>query len=404
MRPPGTPFFLGEDFIRAACEAPGLKTETVARLITAARRVAHDETLRALAWYQHHRLFVAGAPSSEVRQWPVPDALGDDVGLFNALVLLSGTPHMQQVHRQHGVPDDVVRATVADLNLCIETEDYAEDHGIPGISPRILRWLLNHWRGDLYRLGRLQFVPARFGGRLRAFRHRRTGVVVALSEPGIRYRADGQLDGAGGVEDPEGAWVSALTLTEREAVGHPISPLGCALRETIALPADDWKLVLSPGDPTLDMHIAAGEPMDFDACGDSIRRALEFFPRHFPERPFVALTCFSWLLDAQFEHLLPRTSNLVRFQKEVYLFPIPFNGESTVATVFGRRMVAAWRGRDFAALPRATTMQRAFAAHLERGGHFRGGGCFLLPEDFRWGEQVYRVSSPPVRPADRAGE
>jgi hypothetical protein len=39
-------------------------------------------------------------------------------------------------------------------------------------------------------------------------------------------------------------------------------------------------------------------------------------------------------------------------------------------------------------------LQRAFARHLEVGGHFRGGACFLLKEDLAWGSQVYRRGWP----------
>ena len=53
-------------------------------------------------------------------------------------------------------------------------------------------------------------------------------------------------------------------------------------------------------------------------------------------------------------------------------------------TVFGCDETAA------KLLPRDTTMRRAFAEHLEQGGHFRGGGCFLLAEDFNWGSRTYR--------------
>jgi hypothetical protein len=146
---------------------------------------------------------------------------------------------------------------------------------------------------------------------------------------------------------------------------------------------------LAPGDPNLDIHIASGSPMDYDQCGESIRWALDFFPRHFPDRPFAGFACWSWILDPQFESLLPASSNLVRFQREVYLYPV--GGDSDViSTVFGYGHTAD----DQPSLPRKTTMQRAFAAHLESGGHFRDGGCFLLKEDVSWGSTYYRTHWP----------
>jgi hypothetical protein len=256
--------------------------------------------------------------------------------------------------------------------------------GFPGVSPRILNWLMNHWRGELYRLSRLQHIPCTFHGKVRAFRHRTKGTVVALSEDGVRYRADGQVDGAGGVFDKEKAWTATLRITDNEIVGYPIAPVGEAVHREVRLPASEWRQVLAPGDMVIGMHIPAGSPMAYELCGDSMRKAVEFFPKYFPDKPFVALTCFSWILDAQFEKLLPPTSNLVRFQKEVYLFPIPAGSEGALRTVFGVKY------KDWANVRRETVMQRAFAKHIDKGGHFRGGGCFLFPEDLNWGSRFYR--------------
>jgi hypothetical protein len=383
--------FLTPECVTWACREAYLPGDIAAAVAAAARRVAADGALRALAWYCHASLFGTDGGRPSVREWPLlTAALGRDAGMFYVLVLLSGTPRMQAVHRQRGIPADVVRATVLDLKLQLEREDYFQENGQWGISPRILGWLLNHWRGELYRLGRLQFVPGRFRDRLRAFRQRRTGSVIALSEEGVSYRGDGQVEGAGDVSDPEGSWTAALSETDRGVEGCPITPWGRAIREPTFLPADEWLPALTPGDGVLDIHIAAGSPMEFDACGASLRQALEFFPRHFPDRPFTGFACHSWILDAQFEQLLPSSSNLVRFQQEVYLLPGRSGSGTTIRTVFGHGLTLA----DLPRFPRETTMQRAFARHLEAGGHFRGGGCFLLREDLAWGRQVYRRGWP----------
>lgn len=390
-RPAGAPPFLAPDYVHWACEQAFLTPEMTAAALAAARRIAADDALSALAWYCHYQLFLQDREKPEVRRWPLlTTALDRDAGMFYVLVLLSGTPQMQAVHRARRIPPEVIKDTVLDLKLQLETEDYFLKYGHWGISPRILGWLLLHWQGELYRLGRLQFVPVPFGGRLRAFRHHTSGIVVALSEAGVRYRTDGQVDGAGDVYDPT-AWTSTLTLTGEATIGHPISPLGHVLETTLTLSGREWRQVLAPGDPTLDIHIPTGSPMNYDACGESLRQALAFFPRHFPDKPFVGFSCFSWILDAQFEQLLPPCSNLVRFQKEVYLFPIKGGSGGVINTVFGFGLNLA----DLPRFPRRTTMQRAFAAHLERGGHFRGGGCFLLKDDLDWGSQCYRRKTLP---------
>lgn len=371
---PAEVLFLRDDSVREACRRTWLSGDLAGQVLAAARTMREDPCLRALAWHCHHRSFVAEAGHPEVSAWPLPDgAMGDLAGLFYVVVVLSGTEFRERVHRQRGIPLAVVRETVSDLEICIRTERHAALGGPPGISPHIFGWLLRHWRGRLYRLGRLQFAFGRFSGKVRAFRNVESGVVVALSDHGSRFRADGQ------VMDTEGAWTATWRKQDDEIIGFPISPRGFAVKQEVRLPASRWRQVLAPGDPILEVHIPAGPPMAFDACGESFRRALDFFPRHVPDEPFRAFVCASWILDTQIDGLMPPDSNLVRFQREMYLFPIPSGGDMP------------WQVRmaDGQTQPR-TRMQRAFYEHVARGGRFHSGGCFLLADDLRWGEQVYR--------------
>jgi hypothetical protein len=387
--PAEPPAFLRPAAIAEACAAASMDEAQTKAAVATGGRIEGDPALRTLLWYYHYSMFLAVPFVFEATWPPLDDALGADAGMFHMLVVLSGMEHARQIHRGRGIAADVVRMTMSDLAFCLQHEDYTREHGRLGISVRIMSWLCNHCRGSMYRLGRLQFGPSKFAGGLRAYRNLRDGTVVALSEAGIRYRADGQLDGAGGIEDGPRSWVSKLAATKAAVEGNPIHPAGHAVQTRLKLNADTWKCVLADGDPVLDIHIPAGEPMDYDACGVSFHWAKEFFARHYPEQPFAGFCCKSWLLDSQFDTLLPPTSNLVRFQREMYLFPIAGQTSWTVGTVFGLPGTSK-TGVDVAKLPRKTSMQRAFAEHLQRGGHFRAGGCFLLMDDLNWGSQFYR--------------
>jgi hypothetical protein len=72
-------------------------------------------------------------------------------------------------------------------------------------------------------------------------------------------------------------------------------------------------------------------------------------------------------------------SNLVRFQKELYLYPcLGGSGNSMPGEVR--------RGED----GRITSMERRFSAYLASGGRINSGGFFLMIDDFDWGSQPYR--------------
>jgi hypothetical protein len=124
--------------------------------------------------------------------------------------------------------------------------------------------------------------------------------------------------------------------------------------------------------------------MTHEACGESLRAAIPFFQKHFPDRPYRVFTCDSWVLDPAFETYAGTESNLVRFQQEMYLHPVMGRNEGVLGSVFGKPVF------DPRTAPQDTGLRRAVRAGLEAGRLWCGGGSLLFPEDLRWGKQVYR--------------
>ncbi len=381
--PSGELPFLTPEAVAESCRLAGFEAEAIPYLKSAARWIAADADLVRLAWHCHHLLCHSPSYSrGDARHWtPLAGVLGEWAGAFYLLIALSGVPQVRVLHQSRGIPDGVARDTYGDTSLW--AREYQAKHGVWGLEPYILPWLFNHLSGELYRLGRLQFIQRPLRQKLLAFRNRVTRDVQVLAEAGVRYRVDGQLEGTGGVSDPETGWTSRLLMDSTQVVGTPIHPTGVVLREEVCLPLDTWERILAPGDPILEIHIPAGSRMDFDACGDSLHQAADFFPRYFPDRPFQGFCCASWLLNTQFQEWLSSDSNMVRFQREFYLFPIFSGGRSGFDRIFGRDI------QDLSTAPRDTRLRRAVLDHLQSGGYLRGGGALLFVEDLAWGTQVY---------------
>ncbi|MGW2688999.1 acyltransferase domain-containing protein [Streptomyces sp. NPDC001414] len=176
-----------------------------------------------------------------------PAAL-DGYLLVHAFV--AALPHARDRHRARGVPADVSRHTLADLGRTMAL--HRGRHGRGGLSAVQAAWLVRHFRGDLFQLGRLQYERARLGER-----------------------------------------------TARAISVAPAGPAGSA----------------APGLPCLNLHIPDHRgPLTPAACDRSLALAREFFPRHFPEERYETATCHSWLLDPQLRRYLRADSNIVRFQ------------------------------------------------------------------------------------------
>ncbi len=368
--PTGGPDFLTEAYLREIVGLCDFPEDIVPPLNAMLAQVRGDETLSRLAWLWR-AVLRAHRVEGEVRRWPSLAGLP----LFSATLVLAEIPEMLKGHAVRGIPLAVARDTLRDLPLWMR--NYRRRFGAWGFDR--LGWMIYHLAGQLYRVGRMQYIHKPNPWPVRAYRHRATGEVVALFETGQRCRWDGLIDGTNGVTDPD-AWTTAFAEDAQQACGHPITREGYAVREQVALPLADWQCVLRPSDPVLDMHIPADGKMDYDACGASVQAAPAFFARHFPELPApAAFVCFTWLLDTQYARLLPAESNIVRWQREFHAFPILSDDLDPFFRVFDGKPA------DLTTAPRDTALRRAMLDTTLAGKPVRCAGGFILVEGMTWG-------------------
>ena len=81
---------------------------------------------------------------------------------FYVFVFLAMLPHVRKVHRQRGIPDDVSWLTLTDLGRQVAVHRRFHDAG----GLRDPNWLVHHFTGTLYQLGRLQFERSTLNKRL----------------------------------------------------------------------------------------------------------------------------------------------------------------------------------------------------------------------------------------------
>ena len=172
-------------------------------------------------------------------------------------------------HLARGVPDDISWATLGDVGQQLAV--HRKRRGTTGLD--LQWWLVAHFLGGLYALGRLQFH----------LYHLRVGIA-----------------------------------------GPPFWP-------------DTDEPGFRRGDATLGVHIPATGPLVPSECDASFALAGAFVKRHFPEHDFRVATCTSWLLDEQLADYLPDDSNIVRFQRRFTLVDGAIDdGRDTLRFVFDR--------------------------------------------------------------------
>lgn len=354
-----------------------------------ADRVRRDPGLIAMTRFLFDLFFAEPPPDPvSLATWPfVTSALPTLAALLPALMLVAGVPKVRQAHTARNIPETITRATLSDLEVWMRT--FRREHGHWGLMN--LNWLSNHWHGKLYRLGRLQFMQGRFPSMVRVFQETATNRVLALAEPGtIRYRQDGLVDGTQDVFDPS-AWTPTLTRTSDTITGHPVDPAGYVQKRSITLPTRAWRQVLAPGDPMLDIHIPEGGAMDFQACGQSLQQAPPFFSRHFSENPApLTFYCATWFFDSQLQAILSPQTNIIRFQREFYLYPIRSTEDETFRRVFGSKPT------NLHTAPRDTSLRRAILDFTLSGHHLRCAAGFRLLTAPPWGSAPYQQAAPPL--------
>lgn len=138
----------------------GVPHEDIDDLVRMSRRVRDDPELRSFLAHSVAEL-VAGTGEVHGRSdlpeldWPA----GPLQRFFPVYVFVAALPHTRAHHREHGIPAEVSRRTLADLGRNIAV--HRRRHGRGGVQAP--RWLTHHFRGELYQLGRLQFERSRAG-------------------------------------------------------------------------------------------------------------------------------------------------------------------------------------------------------------------------------------------------
>jgi GNAT-like C-terminal domain len=382
----GTTNILSENFILKNAKIVGIDDETIAYIIKVAKKIDDSPALKKLFVHMHYLFFICPDSTENIDE-NLPEIeknLNKDGFTYNLLLALSGINISKKYFDSLAMPEDVAEGALKDILLWVQ--HFKNNLGVIGLTTRILLWERDLFKGKLYRLGRLQFNIRPFSGKIVVFRNKKTNQVQALVDNGIVINSLGQFDGVDGVFDKAGTWTSSLLREELQVTGNPVSQQGNVQHKNLCIRLSQWDEVLSPGDPILDTHIPAGGNFNVQSCAESLTYAIEFFTKYFPDKSFKGLACHSWFLDNQYEMILSEHSNILKFQHELYLYPLSEGGEDSYWRIFGENGMKD----GIKNAPRNNSMQRAVAEFIEKGGKLRAGGGFFLKDDMPFGKQVYR--------------
>ncbi|MHC4874265.1 MAG: acyltransferase domain-containing protein [Planctomycetota bacterium] len=370
--------------IAANCDKINMGDETKKALIDCAKLILADDILKRYASHLYFLEFDYGKENliTPSKWQSVPESYEEPAQLLTSVAMIAGVDNVFAFNQSRGIADDITINTLSDIELWAVQLKGSSGRWQPGP----IQWHTNHYRNKIYRLGRLQFDFSEVSDALyyQAFENTKDNRIVMLAAAGFQFRSDGQVYNCNGIIDPD-PWTTVYTETDDCFEGNPINPKGFAEKRLVKLAKSEWRQILKIGDKTLGLHIPASGRMSHEDCGKSIAQAIEFFPKHFPEFDFKAITSASWLFDAQFEDYLKPDSNIVMFLKEFYLVPcINASDKQTMERVFGGPV-------DIETAPQESSVQRAIIEHMKKGSHMRMTSALYFPQKYGWGENIYRA-------------
>lgn len=124
--------------------------------------------------------------------------------------------------------------------------------------------------------------------------------------------------------------------------------------------------VISRGTKVLNVHIPAGEPLDYEKCLESFRKAEEFFGKK-----GQIYICDSWLLAPALKEMLSEQSNIIRFQNLFEITRVYDAFPQAEQRVFGKIL------EDKSQYPENTTLQRNLKKYLLDGKNPGIGAGFV---------------------------
>lgn len=299
------------------------------------------------------------AELKEFRILPTPDASDFALDMLPGLALYSQIPSCYETLRSRRLPEDMIHELLQGPERTVES--FRKLHnGAEGFH--LFKWFQRLIRGDIFTFGCLQVelhVP--FTQQACVYRNAQ-GQHIALARE-CKLHPTGRMLGCRGYEESECAWEAAIAETEGYWEGYAYGPDGLVKKEKVRLEKSQWELAVAPGDPCISLHIPSKARLDNASVSESLAQIKEFLRDYFPDYPYKAIFCSSWILNPALLDLLPDKSNLACFCRRF----LPMTQVAAGADVFHFVFGYADGNVPLATLPENTSLQRALKTYYTEG-------------------------------------
>ncbi len=359
---------LSDTYICGVLEENQILTDRLDVILQAAAEVRENPAMCLLVCLLEQWAQKGGIPEDGFKN---PKGTGLAYDFYCLFATIPTIPQTVANLQKRGLPADVIADTMAEYDFCVQICE--NSLGRPAFEFGRLWWIQRVIHSQLVHIDRFKYdLPGRYSKGIRIYENA-NGEQIVLAD-GMELHRSGAMLGTAGLEDTDGSFTADITETETTVEGHSIVN-GFVQQEKIRLDKKEWKLIFSPTDNVLGIHIPPGGGFDKETMDKSFDRAKELFRKCYPDHPFKAFHCRTWLLAPQLQNILKPDSNILAFQNRFIRYPYRSNGKECMSFLFNLLTNDPENLND---LPENTSLQRAVKAiYLNGGCIHEGEGIFF---------------------------
>ncbi len=294
-------FFSSEKILRYG-QYGELTKETIVYLINFLNRC--DENIKKFMWVNYYIRFMGNDDFIyniwELDNIPFPNEWEENFpGAINGLLYLYAYEFIEKWVQDRNLPKSISDGYFKRYKYYVELNLIT--HNTTGLC-RLSHFLYAYATARMLLIGRLCFQ----------FLGCRDYAEVYENEQGKRLfiALPDRMYDKYGYQSEEGKFPT-YKKTENIIFGHAFTEHGNITKEPSKICLDGYKLILSPGDDVVTVHIPEGSKLSQDIVYDSMIHAERIFSKYFPS--FKAFVCQTWFIDPNIRKILPKGGNLEAF-------------------------------------------------------------------------------------------
>lgn len=323
----------------------------------------------------------------------VPECLGIYNDAYAFLVLLACVPVAEQEMKRRGIPKEYYE-DIPHRMLRDQLKRYKETGKI---DVEDMPWKMNFYTLSIFLLDRFLFIPYMFGDPFALYRSRKNGKVIGISDADYEVDSEGQLiteeskkgnEGKPGTgfeyarRTAKGQATFRTTKTEDDNAveGYYLNPCGFVENKKVTLLKEEYEVALDKDDWLIALHIPAGEGYTPERVRGSMKLAVDFYQKYYPELDIKGFWSESWLYDKRLSLMIGKGKNITNVQEEFFCYSGGWDGEMLYIHLF-RDMEAKLEESIC-----TTTLQKNAKQFLLDGGRFCSTGMVFLTGELENGK------------------